>query len=160
LLVTCAVAASATAAVAQTESEIQTLRGLPGVGVVVAGLPERSTTAPNLLTLGEVQAAVEAQLREARIRVLSRGEVATTPSRPFIQLDFGFLSARGDVRVYILQITLWQAAVLKSGRESPVRTYLSANAEWTKAADTDRRLREAVKQEVSRFINAWGIANR
>lgn len=53
-----------------------------------------------------------------------------------------------------------QSAVLTSGQELSVRTFEDASAEWTQAADSGRRLRAAVKEEVSRFINAWGIANR
>ena len=55
-------------------------------------------------------------------------------------------------------ITMRQSAVLTSGQALSVRTFEDATSEWTKAADLGTRLRAAVKEEVSRFINAWGIA--
>ena len=153
-------AAPATPAVAQTQNDdLQSLRGLPGVGVLVRGLPDRSTDLA-VMTTGEIQADVEAQLRQAGIRPLSRAELATIPSRPYIQIDFGFVVTPADIHFYIVQITMRQSAVLTSGQALSVRTFEDAASEWTVAADRGTRLRAAVKEEVSRFINAWGIANR
>jgi hypothetical protein len=123
------------------------------------GLPDRSTD-PDVLTRSDISADVEAQLRQASIRVLSRAEVSTVPSRPYIEINFGFVRTPSDIYFNIVQITMRQSAVLKSGQELSVRTFESANSEWTDAAGRTGRLRAAVKEEVSRFINAWGIANR
>jgi len=159
-LVVCSVAASAPLAPAQTQKDdLASLRGLPGVGVQVLGLPGRSTD-PAVMTTGEVQADVEAQLRQAGIRLLSPAELATTPSRPYIEINFGFVRTPGDIHFYIVQVTMRQSAVLTSGQVMSVRTFEDATAEWTSAADRPARLRAAVKEEVSRFVNAWGIANR
>ena len=57
-------------------------------------------------------------------------------------------------------LALFKSAVLKSGQELSVRTFEDGTSEWTLAADRLSRIRAAVKEEVSRFINAWGIANR
>lgn len=147
-------------ALAQTQNDdIKSVRGLPGVGVVILGLPDRSTD-PAVATTGEIQADVEAQLRQAGIRVLSRAEVATTPSRPYIEIKMAFVHAPADGYFYIVQLTMRQSAVLTSGQTLSVRTFEDAAAEWTKAADSERRVRAAIKEEVSRFINLWGVANR
>jgi hypothetical protein len=159
-LVIWSLTAPATPTAAQTQNDdLQSLRGLPGVGVVVLGLPDRSTD-PDVATRSDIQADVEAQLRQASIRVLSRGELATVPSRPYIEINFGFVRTPSDIYFNIVQVTMRQSAVLKSGQELSVRTFEDANAEWTDAASGTKRLRAAVKEEVSRFINAWGIANR
>jgi len=150
----------ATRAVAQTQNDdLKSLRGLPGVGVVVAGLPDRSTDS-TVATTGEIQSDVEAQLRQAGIRVLSRAELATIPSRPCIEINLSFVRKPADIDFYVVLITLRQSAVLKSGQELSVRTFEDGTSEWTLAADRLSRIRAAVKEEVSRFINAWGIANR
>lgn len=160
-LVIWSLVACATPAVAQTQNDdIKSLRGLPGVGVLVLGLPDRSTTDPSIVTTGEIQTDVEAQLGQAGIRVLSRAELATIPSRPYIEINFGLVRTPADIYFYIVQVTMRQSAVLTSGQGVSVRTFEDAAAEWTEAADRGRRLRAAVKEEVSRFINAWGIANR
>ncbi|PYQ96242.1 MAG: hypothetical protein DMF96_19235 [Acidobacteria bacterium] len=65
-----------------------------------------------------------------------------------------------NIHFYIVLITMRQSAVLTSGQALSVRTFEDAASEWTVAADLGTRLRAAVKEEVSRFINAWGIANR
>jgi len=122
-------------------------------------VPDRSTD-PAVATTGEIQADVEAQLRQAGIRLLSRAELATIPSRPYIEINFGFVHTPGDIHFYIVQVTMRQSAVRTSGQGLSVRTFEDAAAEWTEAADRGRRVRAAVKEEVSRFINAWGIANR
>jgi hypothetical protein len=159
-LVVWSLAATAPPAVAQTQNDdLKSLRGLPGVGVLVLGLPDRSTD-PAVATTGEIQADVEAQLRQAGIRVLSRAELATIPSRPYIEINFGFVVTPADIHFYIVQVTMRQSAVLASGQSLSVRTFEDATSEWTAAADHGRRVRAAVKEEVSRFINAWGIANR
>jgi hypothetical protein len=159
-LVVWSLAAPATSALAQTQNDdIQSLRGLPGVGILVRGLPGRSTD-PAVMTTGDIQADVEAQLRQAGIRPLSPAELAKTPSRPYIQIDFSFVGTPADIHFYIVLITMRQSAVLASGQALSVRTFLDAAAEWTVAADRRTRLRAAVKDEVSRFVNAWGIANR
>jgi hypothetical protein len=159
-LVVCSLAASVTPAVAQTQKDdLQSLRGLPGVGVTVRGLPDRSTD-PAVLTTGEIQADVEAQLRQAGIRLLSQAELATIPSRPYIEINFGFVRTPADIHFYIVLITMRQSAVLTSGQTLSVRTFEDGASEWTAAADHRTRLRAAVKEEVSRFVNAWGIANR
>ena len=159
-LVIWSLAAPAARAAAQTQNDdLKSLRGLPGVGVVVLGLPDRSTD-PEVMTRGEIQAAVEAQVRQAGIRLLSQSELATIPSRPYIEINFGFVRTPGDIHFYIVQITMRQSATLASGQALSVRTFEDATAEWTPAADRGRRVRAAVKEEVSRFVNAWGIANR
>jgi hypothetical protein len=112
------------------------------------------------MTTGEIQADVEAQLREAGIRLLSRAELAAISSRPYIQIDFGFVHTPADIYFFVVRVTMRQSAVLTSGQALSVRTFEDAAAEWTVAADRQRRVRAAVKEEVSRFINAWGIANR
>ncbi|HEX9085814.1 MAG TPA: hypothetical protein VF836_13825, partial [Gemmatimonadaceae bacterium] len=90
-LVVWSLAAPATPGVAQTQDDdLKSLRGLPDVGVLVLGLPDRSTDRA-VATTGEIQADVEAQLRQAGIRLLSRAELATIPSRPYIELNFGFV---------------------------------------------------------------------
>jgi hypothetical protein len=153
-------AARATPAAAQTQNDdLKSLRGLPGVGVLVLGLPDRSTD-PAVVTTGEIQADVEAQLRQAGIRLLSRAELATIPSRPYLEINLGFVRTPADIHFYIVQVTLRQSAVLTSGQGLSVRTFEDAAAEWTEAADRGKRVRATVKEEVSRFINAWGIANR
>ena len=155
-------AAPANPAVAQTQKDdLASLRGLPGVGVAILGLPAR-TTDTAVLTTRDIQADVEAQLRQAGIRLLSPAELAAIPSRPYVQIDFSFVStpAPSDIDFYIVQLTLRQSAVLTSGQPLSVRTFQDAMAEWTARADRGKRLRAAVKEEVSRFVNAWGIANR
>ena len=154
------VAGRATNVRAQTQDDdLKSLRGLPGVGVIVRGLPDRSTD-PAVNTTEEIRKDVEGQLAQAGIRVLTRTEVETTPSRPSLQIDFGFVRAAGDVDFYIVRVAVRQWAVLGSGQALSVRTFEDGTAEWTKAADRKDRVRNAVKEEVSRFVNAWGIANR
>ena len=150
----------ATPVAAQTQNDdLKSLRGLPGVGIVVSGLPDRSTD-PSVMTRGEILSDVEAQLRQAGIRVLSSTEMATIPSHPYIEINLGGVRHPSDIDFYIVLITLRQSAVLKSGQELSVRTFEDAASEWTPAADRMRRMRAAIKEEVSRFISAWGIANR
>ena len=135
-LVVWSLAAPATPAVAQTQNDdIQSLRGLPGVGVLVLGLPDRSTDRA-VMTSGEIQAGVEAQLRQAGIRPLSREELSTIPSRPYIQIDFFFVHTPADIYFYIVQVTMRQSAVLASGQRLSVRTFWDATSEWTSPRGT------------------------
>jgi hypothetical protein len=152
-----ALAAAATTASAQND-EIKSFRGLPGVGVQVQGLTERSND-PAVMTTTAIQADLEAQLRQAGIRVLTRAEVAQFPSRPSLKIELGFLQTPTGISFYEVFISMNQWAVLSSGQGLSVRTWVDADSEWTAGTDRDRRVRDAIKEEVNRFINAWRLAN-
>jgi hypothetical protein len=104
----CLVAADAFAHMPAKAKE--TLRGLPGVAVVIE--PLHPTTERDGLTHRQLQTEVERQLRSAGIRVLTQEEWKKTPGAPYLYVNVAALKKKYGLYAYAIEVCLNQLVLL------------------------------------------------
>jgi hypothetical protein len=141
------------------DTQTETLRGLPGVWVVV------EQVAPELEHAGVTQSAIqqdaETKLQHAGIRVLSREECWQTPGMPWLYLTVALLQANESTYAATIGVTLNQEVQLT--RPPPLKAF---GATWDAgvhigAIEAARvaSMRESVSSLVDRFIAAYRAVN-
>ena len=88
----------------------ETLRGLPGVAVVIE--PLHPTTERDGLTQSQLQAEVEQQLKTAGIRVLTQEEWKKTPGAPYLYVNVAALKKNYGLYAYAIEVCLNQLVLL------------------------------------------------
>ena len=88
----------------------ETLRGLPGVAVVIE--PLHPTTERDGLTQNKLQAEVEQQLKTAGIRVLTQEEWKKTPGAPYLYVNVAALKKSYGLYAYAIEVCLNQLVLL------------------------------------------------
>jgi len=88
----------------------ETLRGLPGVTVVIE--PLQATAEQDGLTQRELQAEVERQLQAAGIRVLTQDEWRGTPGSPYLYVNVSALKKNYGLYAYSIEVCLNQLVTL------------------------------------------------
>ncbi|HEV8716098.1 MAG TPA: hypothetical protein VGX03_25140 [Candidatus Binatia bacterium] len=83
--------AAASSSFAEADFQRETLRGLPGVWVVVEKLPAELEQSG--LTQGQVQTDAEDRLRKAGITILTQEECWQTPGMPWLYITVALLKA-------------------------------------------------------------------
>lgn len=147
---------------ADSELERATLKGLPGVFVLVEQMDpdaERDGLAQSTLTKD-----VEQRLRETGIRVLTRPELLATPGKPYLYLRVYAVRATGETAgVYAYSISLELKQEVRLTRASPVRslaaTWRATEEVGTVQAARLSSVRDKVRDMVDQFINAYLAAN-
>ena len=152
----CAIAAAAPA-YAQDDA-MNSVKGLPGVALVIEGLPDRSQN-PEVITKEMVQADVEAQLRAAGIRVLTPAEVLRHPSKPSLVVNVAATHVPGDTYASMVLVSVRQWATLNSGQGLIVTTWQDGGAGWATAATRVERERTLIGETVAHFVNLWKFVN-
>ena len=140
----------------------KTLRGLPGVGVLVERIHPEAEQAG--ITRRQVQTEVEQRLREQGIRVLAQPEVLRAFGRPSLAVNIQITSAENVPKeLYVVHITvaLKQHVLLERNTAMPA----VEAATWEVAIlgmvgrDAFQRVREDVANLVDRFIQAYRSVN-
>jgi hypothetical protein len=88
----------------------ETLRGLPGVAVVIE--PLHPTTERDGLKQGQLLTEVEQQLKEAGIRVLTQEEWKATPGAPYLYVNVAALKKSYGLYAYAIEVCLNQVVTL------------------------------------------------
>jgi hypothetical protein len=88
----------------------ETLRGLPGVSVVVE--PLQANAEQDGLTQQQLHADVERQLRAAGIRVLTQDEWRSTPGSPYLYINVSALKKSYGLYAYAIEVCLNQVVTL------------------------------------------------
>jgi hypothetical protein len=151
-------AAAAAPAVDQNDA-IMSAKGLAGVGLVIDGLPERSSN-PAVLTQEAVTADAQEVLQRAGIRLLSAAEWKALPAQPHIQISIGGQHTPSDTYFDVVMVALRQRATLASGQNLAVDTWTDAATGRSDGTNHVERLQALAKEEVARFANLWRVANR
>ena len=88
----------------------ETLRGLPGVTVVVE--PLQDSAEQDGLTRRQLQDEVEHQLREAGIHLLTQDEWRRTPGSPYLYVSVSALKKSNGLYAYSIEVCLNQLVTL------------------------------------------------
>jgi len=142
------------------KSNLATLRGLQGVGVLVEQLPPEVENEG--LRRNQIQAEVESKLRMAGIKVLTKEECAKMPGEPYlyINLNINITKTESDIYPYSIDVMLIQKVFLL--RDPEKNTYTMT---WSTGGigSIDKQilaqLRESVMNVVDVFIHAYLTEN-
>lgn len=80
------------------KSNLATLRGLKGVGVIIENLPPEVEKAG--LLKKQLQVEVEFKLRSAGIKVLTREECMKTPGEPYLYINININTSKTESNIY------------------------------------------------------------
>ena len=136
------------------EAKRDTLRDLMGIEVVVESFEH------NGLSSGDLQAAVEAQLESAGIRILTAEERLNQPGNPYLYVRLSLLRAE-SVYSFTLEISVNQTVSLT--RHPTITTFAPTWSVYAVGAMSpldSAVLHATVKDYVQRFIDAYRAANR
>jgi len=147
---------------ADSELERATLKGLPGVFVLVEQIDpdaERYGLAPSALTKD-----IEQKLRQAGIRALTRPELPATPGKPYLYLRVYAVRGTGEAAgLYVYSIGL---ELKQEVRLTRVSTVHSLAATWRATEEVGMveaarlsSLRDKVRDMVDQFISAYLATN-
>lgn len=146
------------AAASDSEFDRATLRGLPGVAVLV--VPEVEWQG---LTQAQLQTDVELRLRKARIRVLSEKERGETPGGPLLLVLVTATKVK-DMSLYAVtvQVSLEQFVLLERDPkiDSAAETWNTGWAGIMIVGESHLKdIRSNVADKVDRFITAFLAVN-
>ncbi|MDQ7783814.1 MAG: hypothetical protein RDU20_13105 [Desulfomonilaceae bacterium] len=135
-----------------------TLRGLPGVMVIVENVREDAEAAG--LNVAELQSTIERQLGDADIPVIPHGEWRETSGRPWLYVSVNTLKYPTGY-FFSLDLQLKQEVSL---RREP--TLVTSSATWeigsvgfAGAENLHARVGESVSKFLGDFISDYAIAN-
>jgi hypothetical protein len=160
LFVVVAILASAGAWGEYFTDDKETMRGLPGVKVIVESLRENATKAG--LKKERIKTTVELELRKAGIKVLSEEEWANTEGFPSIYIHIDTALRENDSLVnYTVSIELNQTVVLARDASKECLAITWATRTWggcgTENIDWIRT--RALVSQLEKFINDWLTVN-
>ena len=137
-----------------TEMELNTLKGLKGVGVLVEDIHGDAIKAG--LTCKQLQIDVELKLRKAGIKVLTRVEQKNSPGYPWLYVKTNIMRI---YRSYVYQITVTFRQHVFLRREM---TTMTDTGTWETGAlgycgrgSAKKQIRESVGDFVDEFINDY-----
>ena len=142
------------------KSNLATLRGLQGIGVLVEQLPPEAENKG--LKKDQIQTEVESKLRKAGIKVLTKEECGKTPGEPYlyINLNINLAKTESDIYPYTIDVMLIQKVSLL--RDPQINSYATT---WSTGGigSIDKQilgqLRESVLEVVNLFVNAYLTEN-
>jgi hypothetical protein len=113
------------------------------------------------LSKTSIYADVEHQLRVAGIRILTKEEWSKSPGRPTLSIDVVTQKARGiPLYIFGVEVSLReQVTALRSGQSLTVSTWESDVIGNVSEANVAESVRNNVRVEVDKFINAFQAAN-
>ena len=145
---------------AQTKKqEIESLRGLQGVRVVVENIhPEAERDG---LTRSQLQVVVELELRKAGIKVLTEEEQSSTPGSPFLYVNVTAVRRKASVIYgYSISVELCQVVVLYRDQSIMITTTTWwSGVVGTVGAPKLQDISDSVKEKVDVFINDYLTVN-
>lgn len=143
------------------KSNLATLRGLKGVGVIIEDLPAEVEKAG--LLKSQLQVEVEFKLRSAGIKVLTREECLKTPGEPYLYINININTSKTESSIfpYTIDAMLIQKVMLL--RDPDKITYAVT---WSigGVGSVDKSilpsLRMNVEEVVDKFIYAYLSENQ
>jgi hypothetical protein len=134
-----------------------TLRGLPGVAVLIAEpAPEVERAG---LTRTQLQTDVELRLRQAGMRVLTQVERLSTIGQPFLYVRVQVVMDPIEFAPSHAEVALYQKAYLETGETTQVASTWEVSALGMVGRANFSPLREKVRELVDQFINAYLSVN-
>ena len=135
------------------------LSGLPGVLLFVGDI--KPDAEQDGLSKTSIYTDVEHQLRVAGIRILTQEEGGKLPGRPTLSIDVVTQKARGiPLYIYGVEVSLKeQVTALRSGRTLAASTWESDVIGNVSEANFAESVRDSIRGEVDKFINAYRTAN-
>jgi hypothetical protein len=156
LLLLCAPASGA-----DIEEQRESLRGLPGVHVLVEKLD--ADVEGDGLTKDQIQTDVELRLRQSRITVLTREVALRTPGSPALLVNVStFKDREYPMYAYTISVGLLQEVLLvrkRAGQPITAETWRTAGSIGRVGAAKVREVRKRVLDQVDEFINAYLAVN-
>lgn len=136
----------------------ETLRGLPGVAVVIE--PLHANAEQDGLTQRLLQEDVERRLRAAGIRVLSREEWQHTPGSPYLYVNVAALKKNYGLYAYAIEVCLNQLVTLiRNHHIHEFAETWETREVGTVGEDQLLTIRESVKAHVDAFIRDYFAVN-
>jgi len=138
------------------DSQRNTLKGLPGIGVLVESLDpdlEKDGLTADLLTMDTFS-----RLRLAGIRFLTTAERRATLADAYVHVNLKTLKNEKGLYAYSIDVAVRQVAVLMNGERAICPTRETGGM-GTVGADGVREVRGVVKDKVNEFIDAWLSVN-
>ena len=129
-----------------------TLKGVKGIYVLIEDLPK--DIEEKGLTLGQIQTDVELKLRMAGIKILSREESLASKDQPYLYVK---LYTKKSVSSFCLNISIEfsQKVILQRTSESADATTWSTESVGSFGEENIMQIRDAIKDGVDIFINAY-----
>jgi hypothetical protein len=158
LLVALAVSSILTVFAADDESSRESLKGLPGVFVIVDDLEPAIEKAG--LTKADIQSQVEQELKVAGIPVLTREQWVTTPGGPYLHVNAFVVSGADSVWPFFVEVSSMQRVALE---RSSVNIFFAPT--WSVAtvgsvgSNRLRQIEDIVKDYVDQFVKAYRAMN-
>jgi hypothetical protein len=146
------------ARVQTAEQQQETLRGLSGVAVVVE--PLHAEAEQDGLSAQQLQAAVERQLQEADIRVLSNDEWSTTLGGPYLYINRAALKKDYGLYAFSVEVCVDQLVALL--RDLEIKQFAET---WerrevgTVGVEKLASLEQSVTTHVGAFMTAYRAVN-
>jgi hypothetical protein len=143
---------------ADTPMSQATLKGLPGVEVIVESLSE--DVERDGLHEADIRADVVSALRQAGIRMLTETESRATAAAPFLYVSVS-TERRPDIALYAYgtHVELHQVVRLASGAPAFAMTWSAVGEVGSVYATSIQQIRARTKEGVTQFVNAWLSVN-
>jgi len=143
------------------KSNLATLRGLTGVGVLIEQLPVE--VEKEGLLRKQIQIEVEFKLRDAGIRVLTREECLKTPGEPYLYINMNVNTSKteSDIYPYSIDIVLMQkVSLVRDPKQTTYAVTWSVGGVGSISKGLLIQLRESVNDALDIFIKAYLNENR
>lgn len=143
------------------KSNLATLQGLKGVGVIIENLPLEVEKAG--LLKSQLQIEVQFRLRSAGIKVLTREECLKTPGEPYLYINININTSKteSDIYPYTIDAMLIQKVMLV---RDPDKIIYAVTWSVGGVGSVDKNLipglRTNVEGVVDKFINVYLRENR
>jgi len=138
------------------KSNLATLRGLTGVGILVEKLPPE-VEGEGLLR-NHLQIEVEFKLRNAGIRIFTQEECRETPGKPYLYLNINVntLKTESDIYPYSIDIVLMQeVSLLRDPKQTTYAVTWSVSGVGSIGKGLLSQLRGSVADALDIFIKAY-----
>jgi len=138
------------------KSNLATLRGLTGVGVLVEKLPPE-VEGEGLLR-NHLQIEVEFKLRNAGIRIFTQEECRETPRKPYLYVNINVNTAKteSDIYPYSIDIVLMQeVSLLRDPKQITYAVTWSVGGVGSIGKGFLSHLRDSVADALDIFIKAY-----
>lgn len=142
------------------ESAKESLKGLPGVWVVVEKItPEAEADG---LSESQIQTDVELVLRASGIRVLTMQEALATPSMPYLYIDVSTIKPTGkEFYAYSVSVELAQRVSLVNLKKK--ETIYAVTWSWSMVGSSGKenlhQTRKFIEDMIKKFANDFLAAN-
>jgi hypothetical protein len=138
------------------KSNLATLRGLKGVGVLVENLPPE--VEKEGLIKNQLQIEIELKLRTAGIKVLTKEECLMTPGEPYLYININVNTAKTESDLYpytIDALLIQKVSLLRNPEQTTYAVTWSTGGIGSIDKQILSQLRGDVEEMVEVFIKAF-----